>query len=183
MMSGDRKTLAGRLAPFSLTAIVIIIDQATKSLIAANWPIGVIIKKFFVDSSGDGILEIWHVRNKVVAFSIGRNLPESLRPFLFIVLPLVVLAFLVWYYMTSSEFTKLQRWAIAGIVGGGLGNLTDRILRPDGVVDFISVKFYGLFGFERWPTFNVADSSVVICVFLWLLSVLMSPNEWRSKKK
>jgi signal peptidase II len=143
----------------------------------------VIIKRLFVDSSGEGVLEIWHVRNKVVAFSIGRNLPEPLRPFLFIVLPLAVLIFLVWYYMTSSEFTRLQRWAIAGIVGGGLGNLIDRILRPDGVVDFISVKFYGLFGFERWPTFNVADSSVVICVLLWLLSILISPNEWRSKKK
>jgi signal peptidase II len=175
--------LREKLAPFLLTAVVIIIDQVTKSLIAANWPIGAIIKKLFVDESGDGLLEIWHVRNKVVAFSIGRDLPESVRPFLFIVLPLVVLGFLIWYYMTSSEFTRLQRWAIAGIVGGGLGNLTDRILRPDGVVDFISVKFYGLFGFERWPTFNVADSSVVVCVLLWLLSILISPNEWRSKKK
>jgi signal peptidase II len=183
MMSGDRETLMKKIAPFSLTALVIIIDQATKSLIAANWPIGVIIKKFFVDDNGDGILEIWHVRNKLVAFSIGRDLPESLRPVFFIALPFAVLVFLVWYYLTSSEFTKLQRWAIAGIVGGGLGNLIDRVFRPDGVVDFISVKFYGLFGFERWPTFNVADSSVVVCVLLWLLSILISPNEWRSKRK
>lgn len=182
-MSEYRKVLVGKLAPFSLTAMVIVVDQVTKSLIAVNWPIGVIIKKFFVGDSGDGILEIWHVRNKAVAFSIGRDLPESIRPILFIVLPFAVLAFLVWYYMTSSEFTKLQRWAIAGIVGGGLGNLIDRILRPDGVVDFVSVKFYGIFGFERWPTFNVADSSVVICVLLWILSILISPNEWRSKKK
>jgi signal peptidase II len=183
MMSGDKKATLGKLAPFSLTALVMIIDQVTKSVIAANWPIGTIVKKFFLDANGDGILEIWHVRNKVIAFSIGRDLPEAVRPVLFIVLPFVVLAFLVWYYMTSSEFTKPQRWAIAGIVGGGLGNLIDRILRPDGVVDFISVKLYGFLGFERWPTFNVADSSVVVCVLLWLLSILLSPNEWRSKKK
>jgi signal peptidase II len=182
-MGNDKKMLAAKLIPFSLTAAVIIADQVTKGLIATNWPIGSVIKKFFVDGSGDGVLEIWHVRNKAIAFSLGRNLPETIRPVLFIVLPLVVLAFLVWYYMTSSEFTKLQRWAIAGIVGGGLGNLADRILRPDGVVDFISVKFYGFLGFEWWPTFNIADSSVVVCVFLWLLSILISPNEWRSKKK
>jgi signal peptidase II len=182
-MGSDRKALLSRLVPFSLTIAVIIVDQITKSFIAANWPIGVIIKKFFIDASGDGILEIWHVRNKVIAFSLGRNLPEEIRPVLFIVLPLVVLGILIWYYMTFSEFTKLQRWAVAGIVGGGLGNLTDRIMRPDGVVDFISVKLSGIFGFERWPTFNVADSSVVVCVFLWLLSILITPNDWRSKKK
>jgi signal peptidase II len=182
-MGSDKKALTEKLVPFSLTVFVIIADQAVKSFIVANWPINSIVKKFFVDDSGDGILEIWHVRNKAIAFSLGGNLPEALRPILFVVLPFAVLIFLVWYYMTSSEFTKLQRWAVAGIVGGGLGNLIDRVLRPDGVVDFISVKFYGFLGFERWPTFNIADSSVVICVFLWLLSMLLNSNEWRSKKK
>jgi signal peptidase II len=182
-MNSDKKALAEKLTPFSLTAVVIIIDQAAKAFIAANWPINSIVKKFFLDGSGDGILEIWHVRNKAIAFSLGRDLPEALRPILFIVLPFAVLIFLVWYYMTSSEFTKLQRWTVAGIVGGGLGNLIDRVLRPDGVVDFISVKLYGFLGIERWPTFNVADSSVVVCVFLWLLSMLLGTNEWRSKKK
>jgi signal peptidase II len=182
-MGNDKKALTEKLVPFSLTVFVIIADQAVKSFIAANWPINSIVKKLFLDDSGDGILEIWHVRNKAIAFSLGGNLPEGLRPILFVVLPFAVLIFLVWYYMTSSEFTKLQRWAVAGIVGGGLGNLIDRVLRPDGVVDFISVKFYGFLGFERWPTFNIADSSVVVCVFLWLLSMLLNSNEWRSKKK
>jgi signal peptidase II len=182
-MSSDKKTLAKKLIPFSLTAAVIVIDQAVKAFIAANWPINTIVKKFFLDGSGDGILEIWHVRNKAIAFSLGRNMPEGLRPIFFVALPFLVLVFLVWYYMTSSEFTKLQRWAVAGIVGGGLGNLIDRVLRPDGVVDFVSVKFYGFLGLERWPTFNVADSSVVVCVFLWLLSMLLGSNGWRSKKK
>jgi signal peptidase II len=182
-MHGDKKQVREKLMPFSLAAAVIAIDQATKWFIASNWPIGSVVKRLFIDESGDGLLEIWHVRNKVIAFSLGNGIPEPLRPFLFVVLPLCVLAFLVWYYMTSSEFTRLQRWAIAGIVGGGLGNLIDRVLRPDGVVDFISVKFYGLFGFDRWPTFNVADSGVVVCVVLWLLSILISPNEWRATKK
>jgi signal peptidase II len=182
-MSSNKKALTEKLVPFSLTLVVIIVDQAIKSFIVAHWPIGTVIKKLFLNENGDGLLEIWHVRNKAIAFSLGRDLPEIVRPILFVILPFAVLIFLVWYYMTSSEFTKLQRWAVAGIVGGGLGNLTDRILRPDGVVDFISVRLDGFLGFEWWPTFNVADSSVVVCVFLWLLSMLLSPNELRSKKK
>jgi signal peptidase II len=167
-----------KLLPFSLSALVVAADQISKSFIAANWEIGTVVKDLF----GNGLLEIWHVRNKVIAFSIGRGLPETVRPVLFVVVPLVVLAFLIWYYMTTSEFTRLQRWSVAGIVGGGAGNLIDRIFRPDGVVDFISIKLYGLLGFERWPTFNVADASVVICVFLWLFSILLGSNSWRSKK-
>ena len=37
-------------------------------------------------------------------------------------------------------------------------------------MDFIDVKFYGLFGLERWPTFNVADAAVLICGFLLIIS-------------
>jgi signal peptidase II len=84
-----------------------------------------------------------------------------------------VLGFLLGYYLRSDELTRLQRWAIGGIIGGGAGNLIDRIFRPDGVVDFISVKFYGLFGFERWPTFNIADACVVISMFLFLFSIII----------
>jgi signal peptidase II len=177
-MEHEKTALRAKLFPFTLALAVVAADQLVKSFIAANWPIGTVIKDVF----GDGILEIWHVRNKVIAFSIGRSLPESIRPVLFIIVPLAVLVFLIWYYMTTSEFTRLQRWAIAGIVGGGFGNLIDRIFRPDGVVDFISVKFYGIFGFDRWPTFNIADASVVTCVVLWLFSMLISPNSWKPKK-
>jgi signal peptidase II len=67
----------------------------------------------------------------------------------------------------------LQRWVLCGIVGGGIGNVIDRIFRPEGVVDFVSVKFYGLFGLERWPTFNVADSSVVVCAILLVVSTIV----------
>ena len=177
-MDNEKTALGTKLLPFSLAVVVVIADQIVKSFIAENWPIGTVIQDVF----GDGVLEIWHVRNKVIAFSIGRSLPESIRPVLFIIVPLAVLVFLIWYYMTTSEFTRLQRWAIAGIVGGGFGNLIDRIFRPDGVVDFISVKFYGIFGFDRWPTFNIADASVVTCVILWLFSMLISPNSWKPKK-
>ena len=46
----------------------------------------------------------------------------------------------------------------------------DRLFRVRGVVDFIDVKFYGLLGFDRWPTFNLADSTVVVAGILLIVS-------------
>lgn len=60
------------------------------------------------------------------------------------------------------------------ILGGGVGNIIDRIFRPLGVVDFIDVRFYGLFGLERWPTFNIADSAIVVGGILLIISLLTS---------
>jgi signal peptidase II len=167
-----------KIMPFSLTVFVILADQIVKSIIAAHWPIEpgehmAFIKNVF----GNDLLWIIHVRNKAIAFSMGHNLPDAVRPALFIILPLLVLAGVVWYYFRSQEFSGVQRWALAGIIGGGLGNIIDRIFRPDGVVDFISVKFFGIFGFDRWPTFNIADASVVICCAILLLSILFAKNE------
>jgi signal peptidase II len=157
--------------PFALTAVIIVADQAVKAFIVKNWPqSGMMIKDVF----NNGLLQFWHIRNKAIAFSLGSNLPEFLRPFLFILLPILVLGFLCWYYLKSGDFTGVQRWAVAGIIGGGTGNIIDRIFRPDGVVDYVSVKFYGLFGLERWPTFNIADASVVVCCFILIITMLMS---------
>jgi len=161
------------LKPFIFTALIIIVDQVSKAFISIKWPSYGVIKDVF----NNGFLLIYHVRNKAVAFSLGENIPEGLfKQFLFVIVPIFVLAFLVWYYIKSDEFSKLQRWAIAGIIGGGLGNIIDRIFRKEGVVDFISVKLYGLFGMERWPTFNMADSSVVICCLL-LLATMIKPEK------
>ena len=164
------KSVIKRVLPFSLTFLVIILDQAIKAMIVARWPIQ---GSFIGDVFGNEFLILYHVRNKAIAFSIGDNVPEPFRIILFIVVPILVLIFLSWYYLKSNEFTGIQRWAIAGIIGGGVGNIIDRIFRRDGVVDFISVKFYGLFGMQRWPTFNVADASVVVCCILLLITMIL----------
>jgi signal peptidase II len=134
------------------------------------------------DVFDNDFLWIYHVRNNVIAFSLGENIPEAIRPVVFIFIPILVLGFLAWYYFKSDEFSKLQLWAATGIIGGGIGNIIDRIFRPDGVVDFISVKIYGLFGFERWPTFNIADSSVVICCIL-LFGTVFFDKKFTKKEK
>ncbi|GHU15394.1 lipoprotein signal peptidase [Spirochaetia bacterium] len=169
-----------KFLPFILTGLIILADQAVKSFIVKNWPReGSFIKDVF----NNDFLYIYHVRNKAIAFSLGQNLPDNVRPVLFVLAPLIVLGFLVWYYLSSTEFSRLQRWAVGGILGGGLGNIIDRIFRPDGVVDFISVKFYGFLGMERWPTFNIADSSVVVCCIIFLISILITPKKFEEGEK
>ena len=159
------------MIPFILTLAIIIVDQITKAVIVATMArteyTGAMVRVI-----GD-FLRIIHVRNLGVAFSIGRNLPIDIRRILFVIAPLVVVAGLAVYYVRSDEFTRIQRWAVAGIMGGGLGNVVDRIFRVDGVVDWVDVRFYGIFGLERWPTFNVADASVVVCGILLMVSVLV----------
>jgi len=162
-----------KILPFSLTAFVILADQIIKAVIVKIKPETGLIKDVF----NNGFFWIWHVRNKAIAFSLGENLPEVFRPVMFVVVPLLVLAFLVWYYFKSDEFTSIQRWAAAGIIGGGLGNIIDRIFRPDGVVDFISINIYGILGMSRWPTFNIADSSVVVCCILLLVTMFFTPSK------
>ena len=168
-----------KLLPLSLTAFVILLDQLSKAYIVKLSPQQGLIKRVF----NNDFLNIIHVRNPVIAFSLGEGLPDFIKPVAFIFVPILILVFLVWYYFKSNDFSKLQLWAMAGVLGGGIGNIIDRIFRPDGVVDFISVKFYGLFGFDRWPTFNVADSSVVVCCILLFISIFFDIKKNKKEEK
>ena len=163
------KELKSKLWPISLALLVIILDQVTKVLVMKNIPLYTIGASFFGD-----FLRIIHVANTGVAFSVGATWSETARRFLFSLIPLIVIGIVVGIYFKNNTWTKLQRWAIMGIVGGGLGNLVDRFFRAEGVVDFIDIKFYGLFGLERWPTFNVADSAVVVCGLLLIISFIIT---------
>ncbi len=161
--------LMRKIMPFSLTFFVIIIDQITKFLVVSKIDPYTIKYSFF-----NSFLRIIHVRNRAIAFSLGHDLPEGFRTVLFSFLPLVILILLVIYILKTDEISLFQRWSLAGILGGGFGNLIDRFFRPDGVVDFIDVKFYGIFGLERWPTFNVADSSIVVFGILLFLTMVFA---------
>ncbi|MCL2412275.1 MAG: signal peptidase II [Treponema sp.] len=168
-----------KILPLSLTAFVILVDQITKALIVGFMEIGDIFDVFnrvpiqWVDMH-EKFFVFYHVRNPAIAFSLGSDLVGTpWQPILFVIIPVLVLVFLIWYFFKSDDFTRLQRWAAAGIIGGGIGNIIDRIFRPEGVVDFFSVRIFGLFGMERWPTFNVADSAVVVCCLLLLVTLFI----------
>jgi signal peptidase II len=170
---GSEKTQRRHLyLPMILTLIIILADQLTKLLIVATIPYHTVGFAW-----GGDFLWILHTRNLGVAFSIGYGLPGAVRGIVFILLPLAVLAGVLVYYFKTSELSVLQRWCIAAVIGGGLGNQIDRIFRPQGVVDFVSVKFYGILGLERWPAFNVADASIVVGGVLLALSFLLHGRE------
>ena len=163
------KNIKSKLLPLILTVVVIVLDQITKVLVCRFIPVNTIGAQFLGD-----FLRIIHVRNPGVAFSFGARWSDAVRRLSFSVIPIIVLGIVLGVYFRNNDFTKLQRWAICGVVGGGFGNIIDRVFRVDGVVDFIDVKFYGLFGLERWPTFNVADSAVVVCGILLVVSFLIA---------
>lgn len=170
---------AKKLLPFILTFAVIILDQITKALIVKTIPPFTIGHSFFGD-----LIRIVHVSNTGVAFSMGDSMPLAMRRILFGIAPLIVIALVVAVYLRNDGFTGVQRWSICGIIGGGIGNIIDRFFRAEGVVDFIDVKFFGIFGLKRWPTFNVADSAVVVCGIMLIISfIVLSVRESKKIKE
>lgn len=169
MMVPMEKSLKEKLLPFTLALAVILADQITKALIVKAIPLYTVGWSF----AGD-LVRIIHVANKGVAFSLGSSLSQSFRGVMFSFAPLVVIGIVIAVYFRNTEFNFFQRWCICGIVGGGIGNIIDRIFRPNGVVDFVDVKFFGIFGLERWPTFNIADASIVVCGILLIVSFVFT---------
>lgn len=161
-----------RLKPFILSLAVILADQLTKLWIVMTIPEGTVGYSFLT-----GFLRIVHVRNDAVAFSLGSSLELPVKVALFIVLPIVLVAFLSFLIVSKrydGELTRLERWCLAGIVGGGVGNLIDRIFRSLRVVDWVSVRMYGLFGMDYFPTWNLADAAVVCSVILLAILLLFN---------
>ena len=158
-----------KLLPFILTGLVVLVDQITKAIIVALIPVYTVGANIFGD-----LLRIVHVANTGVAFSLGDSMPLAIRRILFAIIPLIVIVLVIVVYFRNDEFNSVQRWSICGIIGGGIGNIIDRFFRAEGVVDFIDVKFFGIFGLERWPTFNVADAAVVVCGIILIVSFLVT---------
>lgn len=168
------KNLFYRLKPFILTLAIIVCDQISKLWVVKNIPLNTIYKSF-----GNDLLWIIHVRNTGAAFSMGASGSAFFRILFFIIIPIVVMGLIAWtIYTTKAILTRTQKYFAAGVLGGGIGTIIDRVLRfNEGVVDFISVKFFGILGMDRWPTFNVSDSCVVVFVILFALSVIFAKGD------
>lgn len=167
-----------QFSPFILTLFVIVADQVSKAWVTRHVPQGMMAASFWND-----FISIWHVRNTAIGFSIGYSWPPLAKTLFFVVLPLILLLLLTIFLMRNSSLLEpLLRWALAALIGGGLGNMIDRVFRSEGVVDFISVRVYGLFGLERWPTFNLADSTIVISGILMLFYLLFGHSPSQKEK-
>ena len=136
-----------------LSIIFLIIDQISKILVVKllipNDAI-TIIKNFFY---------IIYTNNTGAAFSI------LLGKRIFLIIVAIAIIVILLYYIKKNKIEgKLNTLAFSLIIGGSLGNLIDRIIRGY-VIDFISIKI----GTYNFPIFNIADSFIVVGVFLLLL--------------
>jgi signal peptidase II len=107
---------------------------------------------------------IVNVHNTGAAFSIFRGRNSFFVPIVFLFLT----ALSGWLYKNWNKLRKIQIYSFHLIISGGLGNLTDRLLRG-AVVDFLDFGINSL----RWPAFNVADSCIFVAAILILADILV----------
>ncbi len=155
-MTTDPARARGRaelLTLLAVAAVVLVADQATKAMVIGAIPFGERI-----DVVGD-LFQLWHVRNTGAAFSLFEG-----GLLLFIVVTVLALGMVAYFH---RSFVGRSRWlqVVLGVVlGGTLGNFIDR-LRQGYVTDFLSFGF----GDTRFPTFNIADSGVVVGIGLLVI--------------
>jgi len=157
-MPGD--AVAGRPQPrglFLLASAVLAADQITKHLVAATLEPGQAIPVL------PGWFQIRLIVNRGGLFGVLRDLPDPWRALLFSGIPLLASLGLVVFLLRTSPAQSLLRGGLALILGGAIGNLTDR-LRLGHVVDFVDVFFRD----HHWPAFNLADSAICVGVGLIL---------------
>ena len=132
---------------------IYVADQVTKAAVAAAIPIGE-----RVDVIGD-VVQLWHAQNRGAAFSMLQG-----ELWLFFIVTGAALVMVTYFHRTLRGRSIWLQVILGAILGGTLGNFTDRA-RLGYVVDFLSVGI----GDVRWPTFNVADSAVVCGIGLLVI--------------
>lgn len=143
-----------------VAALVLALDQLSKAWVLRNIPLNEAwapiptLAKIFV---------FRHVTNTGAAFGL---FPNGGAIFLAIAVVVVVTIVVYTRYLSTEWWPVLLSLGLQ--LGGALGNLTDR-LRFGHVVDFLD--------FPYWPTFNVADSAIVVGVALLAYLVLTEGTE------
>ena len=146
---------------------IVIADQITKYLTVAN--IALYQDVEFIP----GFLGFTYVQNTGAAFSSFEG-----QQWLFALIFCVFTALLVVeYFKKPQPFSVFERWCIAAIYGGGLGNMIDRV-RLGYVVDMIETKFM------VFPVFNVADCFITCgCIAMMVSLILFNKEFWKDGKK
>ena len=146
---------------------IVAVDQYTKFLTVANIPL-----HGHVDVM-PGFMGLTYVRNTGAAWSSFEGMI-----WLFALVFVALTVALVWEFSKKRlPFTNLERWCIAAIYGGGLGNMIDR-LRLGFVVDMIETEFI------QFPVFNVADCFITCGSILLLIHLfLINKAFWKEDKK
>jgi signal peptidase II len=114
------------------------------------------------------VLVLRYVQNEGAFLSLGSRWPPTVRFVVFTVATAAAVVALTVYLLLSHGLQALQRMSLACIIGGGVGNLIDRIAYDGSVIDFMNL---GL-GRLRTGIFNTADVAVLVGAVLLLLAPL-----------
>ncbi len=113
-----------------------------------------------------------YVENEGAAWGLFQDLSERVRNVFFTVISLAAVAFIVGYYRKLEPAQRYGQVALALLLAGAVGNFIDRLARGY-VIDFIDWYARGW----HWPTFNVADS----CIVLGVAMLLLQPGTRKAK--
>ena len=145
-------------------AVAVALDQITKAMTVANIPLHTRIPFW------GGVFHFTYVQNTGAAFSsfLGQQ-------WLFALIFAVFTVLLIYEMKKNTMgFKNFERWCLAAIWAGGLGNMIDRV-RLGYVVDMIEVEFI------RFPVFNVADCFITCgCVLLIAHLILFNKAFWKN---
>ena len=146
-----------------ITTIVflsIALDQISKIWVRNNF------ESYVENSIIDDVFILIKVENTGAFLGMGSELPEKLRVLLLIVLPIIVLIGITAYTYIDKALDKISIIGFSLIIGGGIGNIFDRIVYGS-VTDFFYLDFWGIF---QTGIFNIADLSVTTGMILILIS-------------
>lgn len=144
---------------FTITGVIVTLDQWTKWLIRSNLPIGATwLPEWLEWLSPYARFVNWH--NTGAAFGMFQG-----GSMVFTVLAFIVIGAIIYYYPQVEKSDWYLRVAMSMQLAGAAGNLTDRLLHDGRVTDFISVGTF--------PVFNVADASISVGTVILLLGVYL----------
>jgi signal peptidase II len=149
----------------SVSTGVIVLDQFTK------WWIRQTVRPGQSISVLDSCFNIVHARNPGGAFSFLAGASDGFRSVFFLAASVVAIGVLVHILRTTPSGKRLLIFALAGLLGGALGNLVDRV-RFGHVTDFLDVYWKDY----HWPAFNVADSFITVGLCILVAHVLFGSD-------
>ena len=146
---------------------VLAVDQWTKWLVVEHIPLHGQVDFW------PGVLSWTYTRNTGAAWSMLEG-----QQWLFVaIFAVLTVAILLEFFKFPLGFTAFDRWLIAAIYAGGLGNVIDRV-RLGYVVDMIKTDFI------EFPIFNVADCFITCgCIGLMIHLVFFNKQFWKDDKK
>jgi signal peptidase II len=120
-----------------------------------------------------GFFDLTQVRNPGGAFSVLAGASTAWRLPFFLTAGALAVGLLLVFYRRLPSHARLSSAALGMILGGALGNLTDRIVYGE-VIDWLDVHL----GSYTWPTFNIADSCIVVGVGILLIEVFLYGEDY-----